>query len=112
MPHCPVASEIFVPRPGIEPVFLVLASGFLTTGHQGSPPSLFKNCISCLFMYYLSFGHTVWLVGSQFSNQRLNPDPQTKLNNTNLKFTKPQMVNSFVKTYVYGTLGFSITEFV
>ena len=49
-----------LPRPGIEPVAPELASGFLTTGPQGSPPhiflSLFLMVCSTLeqFMYFLS----------------------------------------------------------
>ena len=35
---CPVACEILVPRPGIEPSSTALEGGFLTTGPPGKSP--------------------------------------------------------------------------
>ena len=37
---CPVAYEILVPRPGIEPTSPALEGGFLTTQLPGNPPSV------------------------------------------------------------------------
>ena len=35
---CPAACGILAPQPGIKPTSPALQRGFLTTGHQGSPP--------------------------------------------------------------------------
>ena len=37
---CSEPCGILIPRPGIKPMSPALASGFLTTGHQGSPSNI------------------------------------------------------------------------
>ena len=41
---CPMACEILVPRPGIEPVSPVLQTGVLTTGPLGKSLLAAVNC--------------------------------------------------------------------
>ena len=37
-----------------------------------------KSTVNFFFLFFFFFGCAVWLVGSQFSSQRLNPDPSSE----------------------------------
>ena len=62
MLHCPVASGIFVPRPGIEPVFLVLEMDSLPLATREVPPPFLKIAfrVHLFIIYFLATLCGLW----------------------------------------------------
>ena len=62
--------------PGIKPVSPALAGRFLSTVPPGKFSLFFLNVVLvCLFFFFFLGGGTSQLVGSQFPDQGLNPEP-------------------------------------